>query len=183
VVGITLYYARLSKRGKSLIRGSGNIPEKADIPYFMQATKLNSEDVTVITCPRKNRFGSTSLPLTVQKQFIPIPGALPFVRIREIKESTPYIERKKEAVPKELFAYIKENPGKNQREIESALKMSDKTVRQILVDAETSGALRHEKGVRKERRWYVVDSESHQAQEQISSVAEEVSRALAKPST
>jgi archaellum biogenesis ATPase FlaH len=149
------------KKGKSLIRGSGNIPEKADIPYFMQAKKLNGEQVTVITCPRKNRFGSTSLTLTVQKQFIPIPGGLPFVRIREVKESMLSVVGKQDGARAELFAYIKENPGKNQRDIESALKMSDRTVRQILVDGETSGALRHEKGERKEKGWYFEGSESH----------------------
>ena len=52
------------KNGNSLIRGSGNIPQKADIPYRMQAKKLNGKDVTVITCPNKNRFGSTNFTLT-----------------------------------------------------------------------------------------------------------------------
>jgi archaellum biogenesis ATPase FlaH len=170
------------KHGNSLIRGSGNIPQKADIPYFMEAKKLNGKDVTVITCPNKNRFGTTSFALTFQKQFIPTPGALPYLRIREIKELTPSIERKQDGVRERFIDYIKENPGKNQREIESALKMSDKTVRQILVDGETSGALRHEKGQRKEKCWYFEDSESHRTQEQISSVVEEVSRKLAKPS-
>ncbi len=171
------------KKGKSLIRGSGNIPQKADIPYRMQAKTLNGKDVTVITCPNKNRFGTTSFALTFQKQFIPIPGALPYLRIREIKESTPSIERKQDGVRERIFAYIKENPGTNQQEIESALKMSDKTVRQILVDGETSRALRHERGERKERRWHVVDSESHQSQEQIGSVVDEVNRKLAKLSS
>jgi archaellum biogenesis ATPase FlaH len=171
------------KSGNSLIRGSGNIPQKADIPYFMEAKKLNGKDVTVITCPNKNRFGTTSFALTFQKQFIPIPGALPYLRIREMKESTPSVERKQNGVRERVFAYIKENPGKNQQEIESALKMSDKTVRQILVDGETSGALRHEKGERKEKCWYFEDSESHQSPQNVGSVLAEVSRELAKSSS
>jgi archaellum biogenesis ATPase FlaH len=171
------------KHGNSLIRGSGNIPQKADIPYFMEAKKLNGKDVTVITCPNKNRFGTTSFALTFQKQFIPIPGALPYLRIREMKESTPSVERKQNGVRERVFAYIKENPGKNQQEIESALKMSDKTVRQILVDGETSGALRHEKGERKEKCWYFEDSESHQSPQNVGSVLAEVSRELAKSSS
>jgi hypothetical protein len=168
------------KTGSSLIRGSGNIPQKADIPYLVQAKKPNGKDVTVITCPNKNRFGTTSFALTFQKQFIPIPGALPYLRIREIKEPTPSIERKQDVVRERVFAYIKENPGKNQQEIESVLKMSDKTVRQILVDGEASGALRHEKGERRGKRWYLRDSESHQPKENIEPVVEEVNKQLAK---
>jgi hypothetical protein len=170
------------KNGNSLIRGSGNIPQKADIPYRMQAKKPNGKDVTVITCPNKNRFGTTSFALTFQKQFIPVPGALPYLRIREITESTPSIERKQDGVRERVFAYIKENPGKNQRGIESASKMSDRTVRQILVDGETSGTLRHEKGERKEKRWYFGDSESHQSHQTVAAVVEEVNRRLSEPS-
>jgi hypothetical protein len=179
--GSMVLVAHPPKKGKSLIRGSGNIPEKADIPYFMQATKLHSEDVTVITCPRKNRFGSTSLTLTFQKQFIPIAGALPFVRIREVECPRPPIEPKKDGVLEKLIDYIKRNPGRNQEEITKELKMGDRTLKQALSDGETRGVLRYERGERKVKHWYVANPESHRTQEQIGSVVEEVTRKLSKP--
>jgi AAA domain len=171
------------KHGNSLIRGSGNILQKADIPYFMQAKRLNGKDVTVLTCPNKNRLGSRNFTLTVQEQFIPIPGGLPFLRVREIKDPTLAIERKHDGIREKLFDYIKKNPGKNQEEITTELKLGDRTLKQVLFEGEKRGVLRYERGERKVKRWYVVDSESHQAQGQIGSVVEEVRRALAKPSS
>jgi hypothetical protein len=61
------------------------------------------------------------------------------------------------------------------------LKIGDRRLKQVLSEGETKGRLRWERGERKVKRWYVVDSESRRTQEQIGSVVEEVSRKLAKP--
>src|ERR1700722_11251575 len=73
------------KSGTSLIRGTGNISQKVDIPYLMAKNKWQGKDVVVLTCPKKNRFGSTHFNMAMRHLFIPIPGKAPFLLIKEVR--------------------------------------------------------------------------------------------------
>jgi AAA domain len=72
------------KSGKSIIRGTGNISQKVDIPYLLEKDKWRGKEIAVFTCPKKNRFGSTSFRMPMQIQCIPMPAGT-FLRIREAR--------------------------------------------------------------------------------------------------
>jgi archaellum biogenesis ATPase FlaH len=180
--GTVILITHPAKRGNSAIRGTNNISQKVDVSYFVERVQSQGKDVIRLTCPTKNRAGSQNVSLMIQKLFIPTPAG-PYFTIREFRDVRLPAEPKRNRQLDVIVEYLRGNPGKNQKEIAEALKMGDRLLKQILSDGETKGVLRHEKGERKVKRWFVVGSEPHQSQEQISSVVEEVSRALAKPTT
>ena len=146
------------KSGNSIIRGTGNISQKVDIPYLMEKDKWQGKDIVVLTCPKKNRFGSTSFRLALRQQFIPtLPG--PFLLMSEIKDWKPSEGWKRKEANEEVFEYVNENPGTNQKEIQKALKMGERSIRSALEIGRDQGILRVARGERKEQRWYHVDSE------------------------
>jgi RecA-family ATPase len=53
------------KSGNSIIRGTGNISQKVDIPYLMERQQWKGKDIVVLCCPKKNRFGSTHFRLPI----------------------------------------------------------------------------------------------------------------------
>lgn len=148
------------KSGNSLIRGTGNIPQKVDIPYGMAKHKWQGKDVVVLTCPKKNRAGSTHFSLTMRQLFIPIPGTDPYLRIKEEKGWRPLAERKREDFNADVIQYVRDHPGTNQQQIQRALKMGDRSVREALCEAREQGLLKVEKGKSKELRWYDVENEN-----------------------
>jgi len=141
------------KRGKSVIRGTGNISQKVDVAYFMERVKQQGKDLCRLTCPKKNRAGAANITLTIEKQFIQTPAG-PFLRIREIKDLR-YAERKQNGQYGHVLAYLRENPGKNQKEIASNLRMSDRTAKKLLNEGKMKGELSCAKGQRKTILWSV----------------------------
>jgi|HubBroStandDraft_1064217.scaffolds.fasta_scaffold51996_1 archaellum biogenesis ATPase FlaH len=180
--GTVILIAHPAKRGNAAIRGTNNISQKVDVSYFVERVQSQGKDMIRLTCPTKNRAGSQNVSLTIQKLFIPTPAG-PYFTMREFRDVGLPAEPKPNRLLDAIVGYLRANPGKNQEEIKTELKVGDRRLKQVLSEGETKGRLRRERGQRNVKRWYVVDSESHQAQEQISSVVEEVSRALAKPSS
>jgi RecA-family ATPase len=146
------------KKGKSMIRGTGNISQKVDIPYFMERVKTQKKDISRLTCPTKNRAGSPNITLMIEKQFIQTPAG-PYFRIRKVKDSM-YAEREQNVQYAQLVAYLRENPGKNQKEIASNLRMSDRTAKKLLNEGKTKDELSCVKGERKTLLWSVKYSEN-----------------------
>jgi len=147
------------KSGNSLIRGTGNISQKLDIPYLMARDKWQGKDVVILTCPKKNRFGSTHFNLAMRQLFIPIPATDPFLLIKEVKDWKPSGNRKQQDTNVDVIQYVKDHPGTNQKQIQEALKMGDRSVRTALSEAKDDGILKSVGGSRKELRWYDVENE------------------------
>ena len=148
------------KKGKSVIRGTGNISQKVDIPYLMAKQQWEGKDVVVLTCPKKNRFGSTSFRLPMRQLFIPTPAGPRFV-IMEVAEWKPSEESKQKGANVMVIQYVKDHPGTNQKIIQGALKMSDRNVKNALLTAKKDGLLRVEKGKRRELCWYDAESKDN----------------------
>jgi hypothetical protein len=119
----------------------------------MERVKQQGEELSRVTCPTKNRAGSTNFTLTFQKQFIQTPAG-PYFRIREIKDLR-YAEQKQNAQYDQVLAYLRENRGKNQKEIASDLRMSDQTAKRLLNEGKMKGQLSCVKGGRKTLMWSV----------------------------
>jgi AAA domain len=142
------------KSGSSIIRGTGNISQKVDIPYLMEKSKWQGKDIVVLSCPKKNRFGATSFRLAMRQVFIPTPAG-PYFLMREITDWEPSAQAtKSEADNTRIVEYVKKHPGTNQEQIEEALKMGDRRVRRALRDAKEAGTLISVGGKRKELLWY-----------------------------
>jgi archaellum biogenesis ATPase FlaH len=142
------------KSGSSIIRGTGNISQKVDIPYLMEKSKWQGKDIVVLSCPKKNRFGATSFRLAMRQVFIPMPAG-PYFLMREITDWEPSAQAtKSEADNTRIVEYVKKHPGTNQEQIEGALKMGDRRVRRALREAKEDGTLISVGGKRKELLWY-----------------------------
>lgn len=146
------------KSGTSMIRGTGNIPQKVDIPYRMAKEKWLGKEVVVLTCPKKNRAGSLNFNLVMRQLFIPIPGTDPYLLIKEEKAWKPLGDRKQEDSSAEVIQYVKDHPGTNQKQIQEALKMGYRSVRRALSEAKEQGLLKVGKGKSKELRWFHVEN-------------------------
>ena len=133
------------KSGKSLIRGTGNISQKVDIPYLLEKDKWHGKEIVVLTCPKKNRFGSTSFQLPMRMNFIPVPSGL-FFWLREIEEWHPSEQRKGYGADEGVIQFVLDHPGTNQKRIESALKMGDRKVRTALYAGRERGVLKGAQG-------------------------------------
>jgi archaellum biogenesis ATPase FlaH len=146
------------KSGKSIIRGTGNISQKVDIPYLLEKDRWRGKEIGVFTCPKKNRFGSTSFRMPMQIQFIPMPAGT-FLRLREVKDWEPSEHWKKREADVIVIQYVREHPGTNQKGIQAALRMGDRSVRSALYGGKEQGLLRSAKGDRNELHWFAVEYE------------------------
>ena len=81
------------KSGNAIIRGTGNIPQKVDIPYLLEKREWQGSDILVLTCPKKNRFGSTHFHLPMQQLFIPTPAGVRLA-MWEVEDWKPTNDRK-----------------------------------------------------------------------------------------
>jgi archaellum biogenesis ATPase FlaH len=174
------------KSGKSLIRGTGNISQKVDIPYSLQKDTWNGKEIAVLTCPKKNRFGSTSDRLPMQMQFAQMPSG-PFFRFREVVGWRPSEQWKKSDADDGVVQFVQGHPGSNQKEIQAALRMGDRTVRRSLFSARDRGLLKCVKGDRKEFCWFAADYEAETAKTGDSvddpSIQKRLSTVWAEPKT
>jgi hypothetical protein len=56
-----------------------------------------------------------------------------------------------------VIQYVREHPGTNQKDIQAALRMGDRSVRSTLHAGKEQGLLRCAKGDRKEFQWFAVE--------------------------
>ena len=154
------------KSGTSIIRGTGNISQKVDVPYLMEKKNWQGKDVIVLTCPTKNRAGATSFQLAMRQLFIPTPAGLRFVitKVTNWKASAkPREDEAKDAV----LDYVNSHRGTNQKQIQEALDKGDRSVRNALRDAKEAGTRISVGGKRKELRWYNAAQEKEHASEEV----------------
>ena len=142
------------KGGTSLIRGAGLVSQKVDIPYLVSKERRDRRELCVLTCPKKNRFGSTAFKLTMEMQFIPIPGRVSRVRFVERPSLEPRKGRRLEEDLESIVDYLQERPGASQQNIEKDLQMGDKKVKDLVSLGRNKGILRRFKGRGKTSSWY-----------------------------
>lgn len=152
------------KSGTSIIRGSGNISQKVDIPYLMEKSKWQGKDIVVLSCPKKNRFGATSFRLAMRQVFVPTPAG-PYFLMREVTDWKPSAKPREDEAKGAIIDYVNSHPGINQKQIEEALNMGDRRVRKALHDAKEVGTLKSISGGRKELLWYDAAQEKENASE------------------
>lgn len=153
------------KSGNSIIRGTGNISQKVDIPYLMEKSKWQGKDIVVLSCPKKNRFGATSFRLAMRQVFVPTPAG-PYFLIREVPGWKPSAKPREDEAKGAVINYVNSHPGTNQEQIEKALNMGDRRVQKTLRDAKEAGTLISVGGKRKEILWY----DAAQEREDVSEV-------------
>jgi archaellum biogenesis ATPase FlaH len=146
------------KSGNSIIRGTGNISQKVDIPYLMEKQQWQGKDIVVLSCPKKNRFGSTQFRLPMRYLFIPTPVGLRFL-IKEVTDWKRSDKFKEMEASSAVVQYVKDHPGTNQEGIQRALHKGDRSVRAALSEAKDNGLLKSVGGNRKELRWYDIEYE------------------------
>lgn len=157
------------KSGNAAIRGAGNISQKVDIGYFVEKVKQQGKDIVRLTCPTKNRAGSTNISLTIQKQFIPTPGDV-YLNIRKVKDSRSSHEPKQNRQYAHVLTYLEGHPGTNQKMLASKLGMSERTLKNLLNEGENKGKLGCTRGERKTKLWSVrTHNESASVEENASS--------------
>ena len=132
----------------------------------MAREQWQGKDVVVLTCPKKNRFGSTHFRSAMRQLFIPTPAGPRFI-IMEVTDWKPSGESKQEHVAAEVIQYVKGHPGTNQKDIEEALGMGDRNVKKALLNGKNAGSLRVVKGKRKELCWYDEEFEEDAAVEDV----------------
>jgi archaellum biogenesis ATPase FlaH len=162
------------KSGNSIIRGTGNISQKVDIPYLMEKEQWQGKDIVVLSCPKKNRFGSTHFRVPMRYLFIPTPAGLRFV-LAEVQNWKPSDKLKQREANYDVIQYVKDHPGTNQQEIQRALHKGDRSVRTALSEAKDDGVLKSVGGSRKELRWYDVENEDAAAKDVwVEDIAEKI---------
>ena len=148
------------KGGTSLIRGTGLVSQKVDIPYLVSKERRNGKELCVLSCPKKNRFGSTAFKLTMEMQFIPIPGNVPRLLLRE----RPLLESKERSREDEdlesVVEYLEQHPGSTQSQMERDLQMGDKTVSKLVSLGQRKGLLQRARGRGHTWHWRIVVEEN-----------------------
>jgi hypothetical protein len=156
-VGATsILLAHPDKSEKYTIRGSHLIAQKADIPYIVRKERWKGRELCVLQCPSKNRVGSTAFTLAMEMQFLRFGSGIPYFRFRERpdwKGKTSKREGELEAV----VAYVAGHPGTTQVEIEKALRMGDKKVKELVWVGSQEHLLRREKGPGTTFNWFTVE--------------------------
>lgn len=147
------------KSGSSIIRGTGMVSQKVDIPYLLSKVKRDRKEYCVLSCPKKNRFGSTSFTLTMQMLFIPIPGNVPRMFFRE----RPSLQSKENArdddALQSIVEYVDQHPDSTQLQMELALHMGDKKVNTLVSLGRKKGLLQRTKGRGNTWHWSTVTEE------------------------
>lgn len=157
-----LFLTHPPKSGNSSIRGTGNISQKVDIPYLMEKSNIRGRKICVLTCPTKNRFGSTNFRLPMKRIFIRTPGG-PYLKIIETTEDSKSEGKSQlKEFQHKIVQYVKDHPGTNQKAVTEALSLGDRTVRSALYAAEEEGLLRSARGSRKEHLWSYIGSKKRE---------------------
>jgi hypothetical protein len=149
--------AHPDKSGKFTVRGSHLIAQKADIPYIVRKERWKDRELCVLQCPSKNRVGSTAFTLAMEMQFIPMPNDTPYFRFRERPDWKPGKMSNREGELDSVVAYVEEHPDCAQKQIEDALHMGGRKVKELVAAGEEEGRLHREKGPGKTWLWSTAD--------------------------